>query len=197
MGWANKFWRHRVVFACLAIVVAFGLSQRVSGEQTVAGDKKRVIGATATVRESTSGLEFRARVDTGAKSCSLHVEKLIVEDKDAKRTRNVGKAIRFQVKDSKGGLHWMEEKIAAAVRVKSSSLKPGEYDRRYKVRLPLEAEGVRKKVLVTLNDRTDMEFPVLLGRNFLRGDFVVDVDKTAEDGAKEIDERSLERDGGS
>jgi hypothetical protein len=34
-----------------------------------------------------------------------------------------------------------------------------------------------KKVLVTLNDRTDMEFPLLIGRNFLRGDFLVDVEK--------------------
>jgi hypothetical protein len=30
---------------------------------------------------------------------------------------------------------------------------------------------------VTLNDRTDMEFPLLIGRNFLRDDFLVDVSK--------------------
>jgi hypothetical protein len=30
-------------------------------------------------------------------------------------------------------------------------------------------------VLVTLSDREKMKYPVLLGRNFLRGDFLVDV----------------------
>lgn len=28
---------------------------------------------------------------------------------------------------------------------------------------------------MTLNDRTDMEFPMLIGRNYLKGDFIVDV----------------------
>jgi hypothetical protein len=31
-------------------------------------------------------------------------------------------------------------------------------------------------VLVTLNDRTSMDYPLLVGRNFLHGDFLVDVD---------------------
>jgi len=35
-------------------------------------------------------------------------------------------------------------------------------------------------VLVTLNDRTDMEYPLLVGRNYLRGDFLVDVAKKEE-----------------
>ncbi len=43
--------------------------------------------------------------------------------------------------------------------VKSSSLRSGEYDHRYKVRLTLQWKDFRKEVLVTLNDRTDMEFP--------------------------------------
>jgi hypothetical protein len=32
--------------------------------------------------------------------------------------------------------------------------------------------------MVSLNDRTDMEYPLLIGRNFLRGDFLVDVEKS-------------------
>jgi hypothetical protein len=34
---------------------------------------------------------------------------------------------------------------------------------------------VEKKVLVTLNDREKMKYPLLLGRNFLRNDFLVNV----------------------
>jgi hypothetical protein len=39
---------------------------------------------------------------------------------------------------------------------------------------------VRKEVLVTLNDRTSMEYPLLVGRNFLQSDFLVDVDEDKE-----------------
>ena len=54
----------------------------------------------------------------------------------------------------------------------------GEFDHRYKVRLTLKWNDFEKEVVVTLNDRTDMEFPLLIGRNFLRGDFLVDVEKS-------------------
>ena len=61
--------------------------------------------------------------------------------------------------------------------VKSSTLPSGDLEHRYKVRLSLRLDGHRKEVLVTLTDRTDMEYPLLIGRNYLRGDFMVDVDK--------------------
>ncbi|MCC7085894.1 MAG: ATP-dependent zinc protease [Pirellulales bacterium] len=142
--------------------------------------EKRIIGATATLTESGSGMTFPARIDTGAATCSLHVEKLEIPDRSAKRTHNVGKTARFMLRDAEGNTKWVEATIAAAVRVKSSSLGSGEFDHRYKVRLTLEWKGFRKEVLVTLNDRTNMEYPLLIGRNFLEGDFLVDVAQNEE-----------------
>ncbi len=144
---------------------------------TVSANSKHIIGATATLTITESGLSFPARIDTGAQSCSLHVEKIEIKGESNIRVRNVGKRARILLKDAKGKTEWIEAIIAKAVRVKSSSLKTGEYDRRYKVRLTLQWKDVRKEVLVTLNDRTEMEFPLLIGRNFLRGDFLVDVAK--------------------
>jgi hypothetical protein len=138
---------------------------------------KHVIGATATIKEVSTGLSFPARIDTGAQSCSLHVEKIQVADESPIRPQNIGKKIRFLVQGSSGKSAWIETTIAAAVRVKSAALGTGEVDRRYKVRLTLQWKDFRKEVLVTLNDRTDMEFPLLIGRNYLRGDFLVDVEK--------------------
>jgi hypothetical protein len=137
---------------------------------------KRTIGATATLTEANSGFAFPARIDTGAETCSLHVEKIEIQDKTARRTKNVGKSVRFLLKGSDGKTQWVEGIVADAVRVKSSSLKSGDVDHRYKVRLTLQWKEVRKEVLVTLNDRTSMEYPLLIGRNFLQGDFLVDVD---------------------
>ena len=145
--------------------------------EDVSSDSKRIIGATATLIETESGLSFPARIDTGAQSCSLHVEKIQIEDASTKRVRNVGKNVRILLKDAGGKTRWIDSTIAKTVRVKSSTLKSGEYDQRYKVRLTLKWKDFEKEVLVTLNDRTDMEFPLLIGRNFLRGDFLVDVEK--------------------
>ena len=158
-----------VALAIGAIVAATSWSQSM----------KQVIGATATITEVTSGISFPARIDTGAESCSLHVEKLEIENESSKRLDNVDKKIRFLVKQG-GKSKWVEAKVADAIRVKSAALSSGKFDRRYKVRLTLEWNGFRKEVLVTLNDRTDMAYPLLIGRNFLRGDFLVDVEKKDE-----------------
>jgi hypothetical protein len=150
-------------------------------QETVSTSSKHIIGATATITEAGTGIPFSARVDTGAKSCSLHVEQLEIKDESPKRMENIGKTVRFLIQGKNGKSDWVETTIAGAVRVKSSVFKNGEFDRRYKVRLTLRWKDVEKEVLVTLNDRTDMAYPVLIGRNFLRGDFLVDVAKKADE----------------
>src|SRR3954467_2396888 len=159
-----------------SFLVASTASKNANAANSLAAQSKRIIGATATLTETSTGLSFPARVDTGAETCSLHVEKVDIEDKTRSRLRNIGKTIRFLLKGSDGRTKWVEAVVADAVRVKSSSLKGGEGDHRYKVRLTLEWKDVRKEVLVTLNDRTAMEYPLLVGRNFLEGDFLVDVE---------------------
>jgi hypothetical protein len=164
------------------LTVFFGVCGNISasGKDASANPAKRIVGATATVTEMNSGFAFPARIDTGAETCSLHVEKIEIQDKTARRTKNVGKSVRFLLKASDGKTKWVEGIVADAVRVKSSSLKSGEVDHRYKVRLTLQWKDVRKEVLVTLNDRTSMEYPLLVGRNFLQSDFLVDVDVDKE-----------------
>lgn len=131
----------------------------------------RRIGATTTVTEVSSGLPFAARVDTGATSCSIHCESFEIDNPADDPKENVGKPVRFLVKNKEGDSQWIDSKIADHVIVRTSEQK----DERYKVQLKLRWEDVEKKVLVTLNDRQSMNYPLLLGRNFLRGDFLVDV----------------------
>ncbi|MGI9428772.1 MAG: RimK/LysX family protein, partial [Bythopirellula sp.] len=57
---------------------------------------------------------------------------------------------------------------------------------RYKVPVTLNCLDVKKRVLVSLNDRSHMTYPMLLGRNFLQGDFVVDVDLKQATGEKQM-----------
>lgn len=134
--------------------------------------EKRVIGPTATVAEVKTDMQFKARVDTGATSSSVHVEEYEIEDAAPEMADNVGKKIRFRITNQDGESEWLQSKIAEVTLVKTSV----DQQERYKVRLTLRLHEVKKRVLVTLNDRSHMKYPMLLGRNFLKGDFVVDVE---------------------
>ena len=83
----------------------------------------------------------------------------------------MGKRVRILIKNPEGAQEWVRTKIVDHVTVRTSM----DDEERYKVQLKLRWKDVEKKVLVTLRDREKMKYPVLLGRNFLRGDFLVDV----------------------
>jgi hypothetical protein len=168
----------RGVFCLLAL--SFVGTLAAEGE-SVAKRPKRTIGSTATITEVSSGLPFAARIDTGAKSCSLHVEKWEIKDPERQAVDNIGKSIRFQIKNDEGETEWIETIVAGRVRIKSSVHKDGDTQGRYKVRLTLQWKDFKKDVLVSLTDRADMEYPLLIGRNFLRDDFVVDVSLDSDD----------------
>ena len=167
----------RVAARTVSLVVPFMLvgGGRLFGQETVPDPSKHIIGATAIIAEATSGISFPARIDTGARSCSLHVADVKIEDESPRRLRNIGKKISFVLTGEDGKSATVETTIAGAVVVKSGVVQDGKYDRRYKVRLTLKWKDFVKEVLVTLNDRTDMTYPLLIGRNFLHGDFLVDV----------------------
>ncbi len=131
----------------------------------------RLIGPVAKVQEDESGLAFQARVDTGAKRCSLHVAEWFIEDDSPTMTENVGKTIRFRLENRQGDSRWLEREIAEVALICTSE----DEELRYLVPLELHLDGIDRQVLVSLNDRSKMSYPMLLGRNYLAGQFVVDV----------------------
>lgn len=134
-------------------------------------DGKRLIGATAVVVECESGIPFLARVDTGAESTSIHVDDWKIKDESPERKKNIGKTIRFLIHNGADGHAWLTGKIAGTVRVKTSE----KHESRYKVAVRLRVGEFEKECLVTINNRSHMTYPALLGRNFLHSDFLVDV----------------------
>lgn len=132
---------------------------------------KYVIGATAMVQEAQSDLEFQARVDTGARSCSLHVEEFVIDDEAESMTENIGKEIRIKLTNHLGASQWIKSIIDCCTHVRTSD----HTEERYKVPVSFRWNDFERIVLVTLNNRAKMNYPLLLGRNFLQSDFVVDV----------------------
>ncbi len=54
----------------------------------------------------------------------------------------------------------------------------GHAEKRYKIPLTIQLKGRRIKTHCTLSDRESQAYPMLIGRNTLRGKFIVDVQKS-------------------
>lgn len=132
-----------------------------------------VLGETAVITEVSTGVEFTARVDTGAAVSSIHVEPedVRIEDESPEPTENIAKKVRLRLDNGEGEKAWVETRIQDYVEVRSAN----GAEQRYRVRLPLQCGDVQKYAVVNLNDRSEMTFRLLLGRDFLRDDFLVDV----------------------
>jgi hypothetical protein len=96
-----------------------------------------------------------AKVDTGARSAALHAENIVVK----------GKRVSFTLGDNQTTLSFIGTK-----RIKSSS---GHSEQRIVIETPIEIGNHTFITEITLTDRKDMGVPMLLGRNTIKGRFLV------------------------
>lgn len=167
--------RRRYVYflAALALLLAAALLSHIASPRLL----RQQIGATADVTEVSTGLVLPARVDTGAEICSIHYDAVEIDGGSEDSKANIGRPIRFLIRDPQGREYWIGAKIVDHTHIRT----PDSAEERLLVYLTLRAEGVEKTVLTSLNNRAKMEHPVLLGRNFLRHDFLVNVDRDSDD----------------
>lgn len=162
---------HRGLPVCRRLLLLLALLSCCAG--AAADAHKRIIGATETIRVLPAQIEFRARIDTGAQTSSIHAQDIDIDPVGDPR----GKPIRFTLVNRQGQATRVEAHVARRITVRTSEGS----ERRYAVPLTLTWRDSSKTVLVTLNDRTQMRYRLLLGRNWLRGDYVVDVEINDED----------------
>lgn len=109
--------------------------------------------------------DVSARIDTGAQTSAIWASQAIVQD------GRLG--VVFFDKDSPhytGEMHFFDDFTLGMVA--SSN---GQAEERYKIRLVVCLGGKKIRARFTLADRSTQVYPVLIGRNTLRGKFVVDV----------------------
>lgn len=105
-----------------------------------------------------------AKIDTGARTSSLHARVLEEFERDGKAF------VRFAV-------DWDEiEHEGEAVQVDRRGITSsnGETQLRFVIKTPLRIGNVEFRAELSLADRSDMKFPMLIGRTALRRRFVVD-----------------------
>ena len=131
--------------------------------------QKSIVGWNEYIDLSEWGISrLGAKVDTGAKTSALHVENI----KLLPRGR-----IGFDVmvhRTKRNRRIPVKTKIVRRSRVKSSN---GEFESRYFVRTRMRLGSTEKEIEISLVDRGKMIHRMLLGREALKGDFVVDVSR--------------------
>lgn len=126
--------------------------------------KAKVIGWREWVRLPDWGLRIRAKADTGARSSAIDCAEVV---------ELPGERVRFSVRLNRRDtrLVTLEEPVALRKHVRSST---GQGHDRIFVETTLKLAGRSKRILVSLVCRKRMIHRMLLGREALGGDFVVD-----------------------
>lgn len=139
------------------VVALVSFSVHVSAETIMVGWGERVF-------IEPGGFKLRAKIDTGAVSCSLHAPNAVEYDNDGK------KWVRFTIKDDDGKERVIDQPVIGTRRIKRHY---GQYQLRPVIRMKICLGSVCKEADVNLVDRTGFEFPMLIGRNFMEGSIVV------------------------
>jgi len=131
-----------------------------------ASKKRVVIGVAERVDLPEWGVRrLRAKIDTGARTSALHVNR--IEELD-------DETVRFTIvlhRNKQDERVTVQAPIVRRARVRSSS---GRSQERIFVRTRLTIGGVEKEIEVSLASRRRMIFRMLLGRSALGDDFLVD-----------------------
>lgn len=126
-----------------------------------------VVGWREMVRLPELGLAgIPAKIDTGARTSSLHATVLQEFQRDGESF------VRFAVDFPQQRVRQVCEAVHVDIRGITSS--NGETQYRYVIKTPMRLGDVEFRAEISLADRSDMRFPMLIGRSSLRRRFVVD-----------------------
>ncbi len=130
-----------------------------------AADPPLVVGWRELVSLPELGLSgIPAKIDTGARTSSLHAH--VLEDFQ----RGAERFVRFAV-DWGGTRHFCE---AIHVDVRGITSSNGDQQTRFVIKTPLSVGNLTFRAEISLADRSQMQFPMLIGRTALRRRMVVD-----------------------
>jgi hypothetical protein len=140
-----------------------------SGNSNLGG--KEIIGAIEWLYMDPPGQHFRARVDSGAETSSLSASDVVEFERDGDDW------VRFTFTHDN-----TDESVDFELPIKRTVLirQPGvdEPERRFVIELDIRLGDQLQTTEFTLTDRSNMTYPVLLGRAFLMDLYVVDVSQS-------------------
>lgn len=128
---------------------------------------KKVIGRVDKIDFPKLGLfNIDVKVDTGAYTSTIHYDEIIEDNNILRCVFNSDNHQNF------GKTEIVFDEFSSAIVKSSNGLK----EKRYKIKSEVIFFGKTYKINLTLSTRDAMRFPVLIGRQFLKRKFMVDVD---------------------
>jgi hypothetical protein len=112
--------------------------------------------------------EVEVKIDTGAYTSSIHCKNMVVIDNYLKCT----------FLDEEHPAYHQKEFVFDRYDVKVVKSSNGQAQARYRILTEIILFGKTYPIFLTLSDREEMRYPVLIGRKFLTKRFVVDINNT-------------------
>jgi len=155
-SWTKKILASRIPLAALAIFCLIWGG-------TVESAERVTIGLVEDVILLPWGVRIPARIDTGAATSSLDARELTIKENMAE----------FKLPQKYGGLQ-LHLPIVDWKTIRSAEA----WDRRPVIEIHLCVGPKHLRARVNLNDRSQVKYPLILGRNVLHKNFVVDCMKS-------------------
>lgn len=131
---------------------------------------KTLLGGLEYVHLEPPGLEFSARIDTGARTSSLNAMDVVEFERDGKPF------VRFNlIHPQTGETVQLTRRLRRYVRIKERGDR--ESQRRPVVRMRVTLANINEPIDFTLENRSKFKHQILIGRNLLRDLAIVDVSK--------------------
>ncbi len=131
-------------------------------------DGRLVLGVAETGFLPNHNLLIDAKMDTGAANTSIDAREYQIFERDGK------KWVKFELHRTSKGLVHMEYPVKEIIKIK----RPGEDSmERPVIEMTIRIGDITQQVDVSLNDRENFTYPLLIGRNFMRDLAVVDVNQ--------------------
>jgi hypothetical protein len=115
--------------------------------------------------------DLQVRVDTGAKTSSLHVDNI------AKITKNGKPCVTFDIHPDAHNVDTIVKCSAPISDIRKIKSSNGTSEQRYVIETPIVLGEENWSIEITLTDRSDMSYLMLLGREALGKRFLVDPSK--------------------
>jgi hypothetical protein len=132
-----------------------------------------IIGRSETVSLPELGLsDLNARIDTGAATSSLHCHKI----KKIRSEEGISK-IEFYVLDPAHPEYNSQKYTFEKYGVRNVKSSNGITQKRYLIKTKIRFGEKLYRIEFTLADRSEMTYPILIGRQFISKKFLVDVSK--------------------
>lgn len=135
-------------------------------------NKKITIGRVEKIDlPNLSLFNLEAKIDTGAYTSSLHCHHIETFVKDGEDW------VKFFVLDPDHPEYEEVQYESPVFKIKPVKSSNAQVEKRVVIKQKTKFASFRRTIELSLTNRSEMKFPVLIGRKFLAGHFIVDVSK--------------------